>query len=75
MSIYGIGTDLVNINRIQRLYNKYGQKFVDKIFVIGKYVPVTYKFVKKEKKGAIIKKINDVGSIIMNHIKNYLIKD
>jgi len=33
MSIYGIGTDLVNINRIQRLYNKYGQKFVDKILL------------------------------------------
>ena len=33
MSIYGIGTDLVNINRVQRLYNKYGQKFVDKILL------------------------------------------
>ena len=33
MSIFGIGTDLVNINRIQRLYNKYGQKFVDKILL------------------------------------------
>jgi holo-[acyl-carrier protein] synthase len=31
MSIFGIGTDLVNINRVQRLYDKYGQKFVDKI--------------------------------------------
>ena len=33
MSIYGIGTDLVNINRIQRLYNKYGEKFADKILL------------------------------------------
>ena len=33
MSIYGIGTDLVNINRVQRLYNKYGQKFVNKILL------------------------------------------
>jgi len=33
MSIFGIGTDLVNINRVQRLYNKYGQKFVDKILL------------------------------------------
>ena len=33
MSIFGIGTDLVNINRVQRLYDKYGQKFVDKILL------------------------------------------
>ena len=33
MSIYGIGTDLVNINRVQKIYNKYGQKFVDKILL------------------------------------------
>ena len=33
MSIFGIGTDLVNINRVQRLYNKYGQKFVDRILL------------------------------------------
>tara|TARA_B100000745_G_scaffold250952_1_gene173051 strand:- start:22 stop:405 length:384 start_codon:yes stop_codon:yes gene_type:complete len=33
MSIYGIGTDLVNINRVQRLYNTYGQKFVDRILL------------------------------------------
>ncbi len=33
MSIFGIGTDLVNVNRVQRLYNKYGQKFVDKILL------------------------------------------
>lgn len=29
--IYGIGTDMVNIERIERLYSRYGDAFVQKI--------------------------------------------
>ena len=30
--IYGIGTDLINSERIEKLLNKYGNKFLSKIF-------------------------------------------
>lgn len=29
--IVGVGTDIVNINRVKKIYMKYDQKFVDKI--------------------------------------------
>ena len=29
--IYGIGTDICDIRRVQRLYSRYGQRFVSKI--------------------------------------------
>ena len=31
MSIFGIGVDMVNIDRIKKLHHKYGQRFVTKI--------------------------------------------
>ena len=31
MSIYGIGVDLVNANRIQALHEKYGDRFAQRI--------------------------------------------
>jgi len=31
MNIIGLGTDIVNINRIQKIYSKYGNHFLDKI--------------------------------------------
>ena len=31
MSIFGIGVDTVNIDRIKKIHEKYGQRFVDKI--------------------------------------------
>tara|TARA_B100000242_G_C42886158_1_gene411201 strand:+ start:383 stop:787 length:405 start_codon:yes stop_codon:yes gene_type:complete len=33
--IYGIGTDLINSNRIEKLLNKFGNKFLFKIFSIN----------------------------------------
>ena len=30
--IYGIGTDLINSERVEKLLNKYGNKFLSKIF-------------------------------------------
>ena len=43
---------------------------IDKIFVIGNYVLETYRFIKKEKRGAIFNTINDVGSLIKNYVNN-----
>ena len=31
MNVIGLGTDIVNINRIQKIYSKYGNHFLDKI--------------------------------------------
>ena len=31
MSIFGIGVDMVNIDRIKKLHHKYGKRFVTKI--------------------------------------------
>ena len=30
--IYGIGTDLINSERVEKLLNKFGNKFLSKIF-------------------------------------------
>lgn len=35
MSITGIGTDLVKIDRIQRLIHRYGERFTGKIFTLN----------------------------------------
>ena len=31
MNVIGLGTDIVNINRIKKIYTKYGNNFLDKI--------------------------------------------
>ena len=31
MNVIGLGTDIVNINRIKKIYSKYGNHFLDKI--------------------------------------------
>jgi len=31
MNVIGLGTDIVNINRIKKIYTKYGNQFLDKI--------------------------------------------
>jgi holo-[acyl-carrier protein] synthase len=31
MNVIGLGTDIVNINRIKKIYTKYGNHFLDKI--------------------------------------------
>lgn len=30
--IYGIGTDIIEIDRLEKVINRYGQQFIDKIF-------------------------------------------
>ena len=32
--IYGIGTDLINSERVEKLLNKFGEKFLFKVFSI-----------------------------------------
>ncbi len=32
MAIIGIGTDIVNINRIEKLYHQFGTRFINRIF-------------------------------------------
>ena len=43
---------------------------IDKVFVIGKAILETFKFVKKSKKGEILNTINDIGSLINNYIND-----
>ena len=31
MNVIGLGTDIVNINRIKKIYSKYGDQFLNKI--------------------------------------------
>ena len=35
MNVIGLGTDIVNINRIQKIYSKYGNQFLDKILTVS----------------------------------------
>mgnify|MGYP003332780421 CR=1 FL=1 len=34
MNIIGLGTDIVNINRIKKIYSKYGNNFLNKILTL-----------------------------------------
>ena len=43
---------------------------IDKVFVIGKSILETYKFVKKNKKGEILNTMSDIGSLIKNYIND-----
>jgi holo-[acyl-carrier protein] synthase len=45
MNIIGLGTDIVNINRIKKIYSKYGNSFLDKILTTSEK-----KFNKKKSK-------------------------
>ena len=38
--------------------------------MIGKHILETYKFIKKNKRGAILSIINDVGSLIEKYVNN-----
>lgn len=34
MAIKGIGTDIIEIDRIEKILNRYGQKFLDRLFTV-----------------------------------------
>lgn len=52
MNVIGLGTDIVNINRIKKIYSKYGNQFLNKI--------LTESEKKSEKK---LSKFNNVSTI------------
>ena len=43
---------------------------IDKVFVIGKSILETYKFLKQNKKGKILNTMSDIGSLIRNYIND-----
>ena len=43
---------------------------IDKVFVIGKSMLETFKFVTQNKKGEILDKIDDIGSLIKKYIND-----
>ena len=43
---------------------------IDKIFVVGKSILETYKFVKKDKQGKILKNTKEIEKLIKNHIND-----
>ncbi len=43
---------------------------IDKVFVIGKSILETYKFVRKNKKGKILNVMSDISSLIRNYIND-----
>ena len=67
--------DMLELGKKTNLFHKNLAKYInnsdiDKTFVIGKYIGTTYKLLKKEKKGAIIKNISDMKNIFCDHINN-----
>jgi len=67
--------DMLELGKKTNLFHKNLAKYInnsniDKTFVIGKYIETTYKLLKKEKKGAIIKNISDMKNIFCDHINN-----
>ena len=53
MNVIGLGTDIVNINRIKKIYTKYGNQFLDKI--------LTESEKKIEKKKSRLKNIENIA--------------
>ena len=53
MNVIGLGTDIVNINRIKKIYTKYGKQFLDKI--------LTESEKKIEKKKSRLKNIENIA--------------
>ena len=53
MNVIGLGTDIVNINRIKKIYTKYGNHFLDKI--------LTESEKKIEKKNSRLKNIETIA--------------
>jgi holo-[acyl-carrier protein] synthase len=53
MNVIGLGTDIVNINRIKKIYTKYGNQFLDKI--------LTESEKKIEKKNSRLKNIETIA--------------
>ena len=55
MNVIGLGTDIVNINRIKKIYSKYGNQFLNKI--------LTESEKKSEKKLSRFKNVSTIAKI------------
>jgi murE/murF fusion protein len=67
--------DMLELGKKTRFFHKNLAKYInnsdiDKVFVIGKSILETYKFMKKNKKGEILNTISDIGSLIRNYIND-----
>ena len=67
--------DMLELGKKTKFFHRNLAKYInnsdiDKVFVIGKSILETYKFVKKNKKGKILNSLNDIGSLIRNYIND-----
>jgi|ETN01SMinimDraft_1059929.scaffolds.fasta_scaffold11987_2 murE/murF fusion protein len=67
--------DMLELGKKTKFFHRNLAKYInssniDKVFVIGKSILETYKFVKKNKKGKILNTMSDIGNLIRNYIKD-----
>ena len=67
--------DMLELGKKTKFFHRNLAKYInssniDKVFVIGKSILETYKFVRKNKKGKILNAMSDVGSLIRNYIND-----
>ena len=67
--------DMLELGKKTMFFHKNLAKYInnsniDKVFVIGKSILETYKFVRKNKKGKILNAMSDIGSLIRNYIND-----
>jgi len=67
--------DMLELGKKTKFFHRNLAKYInssniDKVFVIGKSILETYKFVRKNKKGKILNAISDIGSLIKNYIND-----
>ncbi len=76
--IYGVGIDLVKIDRMKEVVEKWGQRFLERVFTAGEisycyekknpYLSLSVRFAAKE---ALIKAIGSAGSCGFNRHRSY----
>ena len=67
--------DMLELGKKTNFFHKNLAKYInnsniDKTFVIGKHIRNTYKLLKEEKKGRILKNISDMKNIFYHYINN-----
>jgi len=67
--------DMLELGKKTKFFHRNLGKYInnsniDKVFVIGKSILETYKFLKKNKKGKILNTMSDIGSLIRNYIND-----
>lgn len=74
--IYGVGIDLVKIDRMKEIVEKWGQRFLERVFTAGEisycyekknpYLSLSVRFAAKE---ALIKALGSAGSVSLTDIE------